>query len=240
MPSRRLNLLLIGDKAAFCRPTFLLRCGQVCCVFWGARAMEVDGRCGLGVSNAKGDPMMYFTAKALHMIGFVCWFAGLFYSVRLFIYYVESQDRQPQERHVLQSQLLLMARRLWYGITWPSLVVTVGCGTWLLTMYPEMAAPWIRLKLLMVLGLVVYHLVCGRILKRMQEPGNPWTSSRLRLWNELATLFLVAIIFLAIFKNGLDMLWALGGLFVFGLVLMGGIAFYRRIRAGEQNLQRSG
>ena len=72
--------------------------------------------------------------KALHLIFIVTWFAGLFYIVRLFIYQTEALEKSEQERQILKPQLDLMARRLWYIITWPSAVLTLIFGFWVLTL----------------------------------------------------------------------------------------------------------
>ncbi|MDR9488704.1 CopD family protein, partial [Salibacter sp.] len=72
--------------------------------------------------------MLYI--KALHIIFVVTWFAGLFYIVRLFIYHTEAEQRSEPEKSILQSQFRLMEKRLWYGITWPSAVLTMIFGIW--------------------------------------------------------------------------------------------------------------
>ena len=172
----------------------------------------------------------YPLAKALHIIGFVCWFAGLFYVVRLFIYRVEAQERPAAERDVLEAQLKIMTRRLWFGITWPSLIATIGFGSWLLSQYGMWSMPWVHIKLTLVGLLTVYHLVTHRIYRQLKEGTCQWSSGRLRLWNEVATLLLVAIVFVAVFKQGLDALWGTVGFFGFAILLMIGIKTYGKIR----------
>jgi len=72
--------------------------------------------------------MDYFYLKALHIIFIVTWFAGLFYIVRLFIYHTEAQDEEEVARIILQKQYKIMSKRLWYGITWPSAILTAILG----------------------------------------------------------------------------------------------------------------
>jgi putative membrane protein len=72
---------------------------------------------------------MYPYLKALHIIFVVTWFAGLFYMPRLFIYATEAGDKDAVEKNVLRKQFLVMMSRLWYGITWPSAVLTLVLGT---------------------------------------------------------------------------------------------------------------
>ena len=78
---------------------------------------------------------MYLYIKALHVIFVVTWFAGLFYMVRLFIYNREAFDKPDPERRILQQQFTIMIRRLWFGITWPSCILTLVFGTWLIILY---------------------------------------------------------------------------------------------------------
>lgn len=178
--------------------------------------------------------MGYFVAKALHVVGFVSWFAGLFYIVRLFIYDIEADARAPEARGILHDQLRVMQRRLWYGITWPAMVITLIFGTWMVVQRVLGDIPlggWLHLKLALVAGLVGYHLYCGRIRKQLAAGTCRWSSQGLRVWNEVATLFLVAIVFLAVMKDALDMLWGLAGLLLFAAALMTAIRVYRRMRA---------
>lgn len=173
----------------------------------------------------------YPLAKALHIIGFVCWFAGLFYIVRLFIYRVEAQDRSATERDILEAQLAIMSRRLWFGITWPSMILTLVFGFWLLWQYRLWSLPWVHIKLSLIALLVGYHLVTHRIYAQLREGRCQWSSKALRIWNEVATLLLLAIVFVAVFKEGLHALWATIGFLGFAVALMLGIKGYGRLRA---------
>lgn len=174
----------------------------------------------------------YLLAKALHVIGFVCWFAGLFYVVRLFIYIVEAADNDGEGHRMVEAQLKIMSRRLWFGITWPSLIATLGFGGWLLYQYQLYALPWVHIKLTLVGLLVIYHLWTHRIYKQLTLGTCQWTSKQLRLWNEVATLLLVAIVFVAVFKQGMDAVWGTVGFFGFAALLMIGIKIYGKIRKG--------
>lgn len=175
----------------------------------------------------------YYYAKALHVIGFVSWFAGLFYIPRLYIYDVEAEAREPAARRALQDQLRVMARRLWYGITWPAMILTFVFGGWMLMPRLLGSMPWegwLLVKLGLVAGLVGYHLLCGRIRKQLVAGTCRWSSQGLRMWNELATLFLVAIVFDAVLKTLGNVLWGVAGLVVFAIALMIAIRVYRRVR----------
>jgi putative membrane protein len=176
--------------------------------------------------------LLYY--KSLHIIFVVTWFAGLFYIVRLFIYHTEASKKTDPERKILSDQFMVMERRLWYGITWPSMIGTVVFGSLLLTPYlknwSHAAYLWLELKLALVLGLICYHLYCGHIFRQLQVGNFAWSSNRLRVLNEVATLFLVAIVFLVILKSAMALLQGLAGLILFAAVLMAAIMIYRRYR----------
>ena len=86
---------------------------------------------------------------------------------------------------------------------------------------------WLILKLALVLGLVLYHLQCGKIYKQLQHDEVRQSSFKLRLWNELATLFLVSIVFVIVFKNAISWVWAIGGLVIIGVLMWIIIKAYR-------------
>src|SRR5258708_12816624 len=99
---------------------------------------------------------MYFYIKAIHILFVVPWFAGLFYIVRLFIYNREAADKAEPERSILQEQLGVMMKRLWFGITWPSCVLTVIFGTWMMILFGS-TPPCLWLKIGLVPLLLLYH-----------------------------------------------------------------------------------
>jgi putative membrane protein len=190
------------------------------------------------------DYQLHLLCKALHIVGFVSWFAGLFYIVRLFIYHVESVERPAAERVVLHEQFVLMERRLWKVITVPAMVVTMIFGGLLgySILAPQssiFAVPWLLVKIGLVFVLLGYHLVCGRILRQLAAGTCRWTAPQLRQWNEVATLLLVAIVMIAVFKNLFGALWGTLGLVALGVVL--GIAVrVMRNRWAKPGQQRAG
>lgn len=169
--------------------------------------------------------------KALHIIFVVTWFAGLFYIVRLFIYQTEALEKPETERKILKPQLDLMANRLWYIITWPSAVLTLIFGIWVLTYrWGYMQLGFMHAKLAFVLLLYVYHGFSHVLYKELQRGKARWTSTQLRLWNEVATLLLFAIVFLIVLKSTLSMVWGIVGLVGLGVLLMLGIKIYKKYR----------
>jgi putative membrane protein len=176
----------------------------------------------------------YLYIKALHLVSVVSWFAGLLYIVRLFIYHVEAGSRPEPDRTLLSAQFALMERRLWYGITWPAMIATAGFGLWMMVRIRAWEAGWFQLKLGLLALLVGYHLYCGRIRKDLAAGRCRLTSVQLRIWNEIATLLLFAIVFAAVLKSP----WAAGkgmlGVAAFAVVLTGILAVARRRRRNER------
>lgn len=172
---------------------------------------------------------MYLYIKALHIIFIVTWFAGMFYMPRLFIYNTEAGDKPEAAKAALREQFAIMMKRLWYGITWPSAVLTLilGLTTWhLMGATPE----WLKVKLLFVIGLYIYHFTLHVIFKQQQQGVFKYSSQQLRIWNEVATIFLVAIVMLVVVKQSLSFLWGIVGLLLFVILLMSAIKIYKILR----------
>lgn len=172
---------------------------------------------------------MYLYIKALHIIFVVTWFAGLFYIVRLFIYSAEANIKSEPERSILFKQLALMQNRLWYIITWPSAILTLIFGGWLWYLYGSLPT-WLLVKLCFVLGLFLYHLSLHVIFKQQAKGLFKYSSQQLRMWNELATLFLIIIVMLAVVKQMLSFVWGIAVLFAFAIVMMIAIKLYKKYR----------
>lgn len=174
--------------------------------------------------------MTYLYLKSLHIIFVVTWFAGLFYMVRLFIYTTEANQKEEPEKSILHKQLLLMQNRLWFIIAWPSAILTLIFGTWLAIESGFWTMPWFHLKLLFVIGLLLYHIICHKIFVQLANGVFKYSSTKLRIWNEVATLFLFAIVFIVVLKNTLSWIWGILGLVLIGVLLMLGIKIYKKIR----------
>ncbi|PKR81886.1 protoporphyrinogen oxidase HemJ [Brumimicrobium salinarum] len=179
--------------------------------------------------------MSYTVLKALHIIFMVSWFAGLFYIVRLFIYHTEAQDKSEEEKNILSAQFKIMEKKLWWIITTPAMILTLVFGISMLIVNPALLKmPWMHLKLTFVVLLLVYHFVCQRIMSRLNKNIFKWNSNKLRLWNEVATLALVAIVFLVSMKNSLNWIYGTVGFFAVAVALMIGIKIYKRYRIKKQ------
>lgn len=183
--------------------------------------------------------MDFLYIKAIHIIFVVCWFAGLFYMVRLFIYTTEANAKPEPDRTILTKQLLIMQRKLWYIITWPSAIGTIIFGFWMyfsnLAFY--LTQPWMLLKLIFVALLFLYHLDCHRIFKNQSLGVFKSKSIKLRLFNELATVFLVAIVFLVVVKSSSGLIWGMLGLIGFAGTLMIGVMIYKKSREKKEDVE---
>ncbi|XOV91937.1 MAG: CopD family protein [Bacteroidota bacterium] len=175
--------------------------------------------------------MEYLYVKSFHIIFIVTWFAGLFYIVRLFVYHTEALEKPQPESAILSNQFSLMSKRLWLGITWPSAILTLILGTTLIILQPEwLSMPFMHIKLSFVLLLYVYHYLCHRIYKNLQKGVRSYSSQQLRVWNEIATFLLVAIVLLIVVKNQMSWLWGSIGLIIFAVLLMLAIRIYKNVR----------
>ncbi len=178
---------------------------------------------------------MYLYLKALHIIFVTTWFAGLFYIVRLFIYHAEAAHKPAEIKSVLQAQYKVMERRLWYIITWPSAVLAIGFAVGLVLVQPAwLQQPWMRAKLVLVLLLLGYHYRCHQMFLKFQRDRANFRPNRLRIWNEIATVLLFAIVFLAVLKSALDWIWGAAGLMLLGVALMLGIQGYKNFRSRHE------
>ncbi len=180
---------------------------------------------------------MYYYIKAIHIIFVVTWFAGLFYFPRLFIYNTEANEKPEAVKEALQQQFSVMMKRLWFGITWPSAILTLIFGitvmiegNWHKIIFEE-GGQWLLLKSGFVTLLYVYHLTLHKIFKEQINGKFRYSSQQLRIWNEVATIFLVAIVMLATVKQSMSIVWGITGLILFIILLMSAIKIYKIIRS---------
>ena len=138
---------------------------------------------------------MYAWVKAFHVIFMVTWFAALFYLPRLFVYHAMTEDAPGNAR------FKIMERKLYRGIMTPGALLTLGSGTWLVTLRGAdwfIQAGWLHLKLGLVMGLVAYHLYLGRVLAGFATDSNRRGHVFYRWLNEAPVLVLVGAVVLAI------------------------------------------
>ena len=175
--------------------------------------------------------MEYNYIKSLHLIFVITWFAGLFYTVRLFVYQIEAFHKPSPEKEILGKQFKLMVKRLWYIISWPSMILAIGFAVWLLVIRTYyLSDAWMQVKLGFVVLLIIYHIKCHIIFKQLQVDVVKHSSNFMRLFNEGSTIMLFAIVFLAVLKNAVNWIYGTVGIILFSVLLMLGYKFYKRIR----------
>lgn len=180
---------------------------------------------------------MYYYIKALHIIFIVTWFSGLFYIVRLFVYNTEAGEKGEPEKSILRKQFTIMIKRLWLGITWPSAIATLIFGPWLWIQLNVLPG-WLVIKLFFVIGLYAYHFTLHAIYKQQMKGIFKYSSQQLRIWNEVATIFLIAIVMLAVVKQNMSVVWGLVGLILFVMALMSAIKIYKNTRGKKATRQQ--
>lgn len=151
--------------------------------------------CYNGASFLLGIRMLEYI-RAFHIIGMVCWFAGIFYLPRLFVYHAMSDDAISQERFAV------MERKLYRGIMTPAMIFTWACGLLMIALAPSiyLTQGWLHAKLVLVVLLTIYHLSCGRFRVRLMD--NPKFKSHVywRWFNEIPVFILIAVVILAVVK----------------------------------------
>ena len=179
----------------------------------------------------------YNYIKSLHLIFVITWFAGLFYIPRLFVYQIEAFHKPSPDKEILGTQLKLMAKRLWYIITWPSAILATIFAIWLLILQPFwLQQDWMHVKLAFVVLLIIYHLKTHQYFNQLQRDEVKKTSNFMRLWNEGATFILFADVFLVILKNAISWIFGVIGIIVLGILLMLGFKIYKNIRERNSNI----
>lgn len=176
-----------------------------------------------------GEYYSYFVA--VHVVFVISWMAGLFYILSLFIYHTEANDKPEPDRSILVAQFLKMEATLWKIIATPAMLISVLAGASMLYINPDLLeANWMIVKLCFVAGLIIYHFICQKIVKQLQAGIYTMNSLQLRLWRELATIFMVAIVFAVILKDAVNWIYGLIGIMGLAFVIMLAVKAYKRYR----------
>lgn len=166
--------------------------------------------------------MSYLLLKSLHIVSMVAWFAGLFYLVRLFVYHTEAFEKSEPDRSVLTHQYHIMSDRLYRIICNPAMMLTWIFGLamiihngweWYINNI------WLHWKIGLVILLTIYHVYCKTVIKKLQKGEQVMSSFGFRLFNEVPTLFLLAIVLLAVYKNLLNFGYTFTGIIAFSILL---------------------
>ena len=178
--------------------------------------------------------MTFLYLKAIHIVFVVTWFAGLFYMPRLLVHMIEAHGKPEPEKSILLKQLTKMASGLWYGITWPSAIITLIMGASLLIDQPVwLTYGFMHIKLTLVFFLYIFHFSLHYLFGQLKRGVLKFSSTQMRLWNELSTLFLISIVFLIVLKSALSVVWGITGLLMLTFIIMMGVREYKKYRDGK-------
>lgn len=173
----------------------------------------------------------YYYFLAVHIVFVISWMAGLFYILSLFIYHTEANEKPEPEKSILIKQFTKMEATLWKIIATPAMIISLLAGVSMLTLHPGLLqADWMHVKLGFVVGLLIYHFICQNMVKQLKNNQFKMTSFQLRLWRELATIFMIAIVFVVILKNALNWIYGLIGIMGIAMAIMIAVKLYKNYR----------
>lgn len=182
--------------------------------------------------------MNYLWFKALHLVGVVAWFAGLFYLPRLFVYHAEANEQPESVRTILQQQYQIMETRLYRIIMTPAMLLTVVMAIGMVVVAPDLLKDtWLHIKFALVLVLIGYHHVCGRLIKEMAAGKFRFTGQQFRWFNEFPTVLFVLVVLLAVFKNNFPTSAATWGIVGMVVAMTAIIQLYARKRRLDREAQ---
>ena len=140
---------------------------------------------------------LYLVFKVLHILFMVSWFAGIFYLPRLFVYHVESENQDTKDQlSIMQTNLIRFITPLGLLALLFGLMMGFLGSDWV----EFFSQNWIIAKLFIVLLLILYQIICWKILQELRSQSHRWTGFKLRIFNDLPVLLLLAGIVAAVFK----------------------------------------
>lgn len=182
--------------------------------------------------------MTILVLKTIHIIGFVAWFAGLFYLVRMFVYHTDAYDEAQPKRDILTAQFGLMESRVYKIICNPAMVITWVCGLAMLYMYGYewfKVNTWMHFKLVPLLMLSGYQAVCKKWMGQLKTEKTEYTSQQFRLFNEFPTVMLFVIVPIAVFRNNTNPIILVASIVSVVVLLIIFTKLYKSIRAKNPN-----
>ncbi|PWS29849.1 CopD family protein [Pedobacter paludis] len=168
---------------------------------------------------------------AVHIVFVISWMAGLFYILSLFIYHTEANEKPEPEKSILIKQFVKMEATLWKIIATPAMIISVLAGASMLTLNSALLQmDWMLVKLGFVVGLLIYHFICQNLVKQLKNNQFKLSSFQLRLWRELATIFMIAIVFVVILKSAINWIYGLIGIMGIAMAIMVAVKLYKNYR----------
>jgi putative membrane protein len=177
---------------------------------------------------------IYPYIKALHIIFVVGFFSGLFYLGKMFVYHAEAGEKEEPEKGILEAFFRKTEKRTWFIIVWPSFLGLLIMGVWLMKITSVYREGWFHFKLLFLLGLFYYFMKSGGIRRRLAKGTNTWSVRKLRFFNEVPAVFLVAIVFTVYLRNIFSGIWAVGVLIAFIAMIFSMIRFIKKMKKKKE------
>ena len=139
----------------------------------------------------------YLLFKSLHLISVISWMAGLLYLPRIFVYHAENSDDRK-----ISDVFKIMEKKLYFYIMTPAMILSWIFGLLLIHSigFPQLGQTWMILKIIFVILLTLYHFYLGKTLNQFKFDQNTHSHKFYRLINEIPTILLILIVFVAIFK----------------------------------------
>ena len=142
----------------------------------------------------------YLLFKSIHLIAVISWMAGLLYLPRIFVYHSEAVQNNKSED--LIETFKVMERRLFIYIMNPAMIISWIFGGLLIYSIgiDNFSSIWLKVKLLFVIILTIYHFFLFQCLSKFAENRNFFSPKFYRIINEIPTVLLVVIILVVVFK----------------------------------------
>ncbi len=139
----------------------------------------------------------YLLFKSLHLITVISWMAGLLYLPRIFVYHVENYHKK-EAADIFKT----MEKKLYFYIMIPAMVLSwfLGLILFLIIGFSSLSLFWVKLKLIFIVLLTIYHFYLGNCLRKLKNDQNSKSSNFFRIINEIPTILLIIVIFVVIFK----------------------------------------
>jgi putative membrane protein len=140
--------------------------------------------------------MYYDVIKALHILSVISWMVGLLYLPRLFVYHADSEVGT-----VRAETFKVMERRLLKAIMTPAMIASFVFGIWMIALNHELVfETWFQIKVVSVLAMAGCHCKFSKMRRLLENNVQPLSSKTYRIWNEVPTVLMIIIVFMAVLK----------------------------------------
>ena len=140
--------------------------------------------------------MYYDIIKALHILSVISWMVGLLYLPRLFVYHADTEIGT-----VRAETFKVMERRLLKAIMTPAMIASFIFGVWIIALNHGLVfETWFQIKVVAVLAMAACHGKFSKMQRLLENDVKPLPSKTYRIWNEIPTVLMIIIVFMAVLK----------------------------------------